>query len=122
MPAHHGTLILAQEPAKHYSPEQRAAVKHWAVWTGGMVLGAMLVIGIVLVVLDRQRRAIVRATERKRKKARAMADAWAESGKRMDPDAIGSRDDTVDIDPEDFGPHDVDGEGERDPHGEGPHG
>lgn len=113
--------------AKHYSTEQRQAVKHWAVWTGGMVLGVMLAIGIALVVLDRHRRHVLRAAKRKRK-TRVLTDAWAESGKRLDPDLVGSRDDTVDIDPDELGPQDIggggggNGGGGHDPHGEGPHG
>ncbi len=115
-------FTLAQEPTKHYSPEQKQAVKHWAVWTGGLILGVMLVIGIVLVILDRHRRQVIKATEAKRRKTRQGKSAWVEAGKRIDPDAAGARDDTVDIDPGDIGPHDVDGENGRDPHGEGPHG
>ncbi len=122
MPGEHGAYILAQEPTKHYSPEQRAAVKHWAVWTGGMILGAMLVIGIVLVLLHRQRKAILRGGGKRRRRSRTTPDAWVESAKRLDVDAIRSRDDTVDIDPGEIGPQDVDGEDGRDPHGEGPHG
>ena len=115
-------FTLAQEPTKHYSPEQKQAVKHWAVWTGGLILGVMLVIGIVLVILDRHRRQVIKATAAKRRKTRHSKDAWVEAGKRINPDAAGARDDTVDIDPGDIGPHDVDGENGRDPHGEGPHG
>ena len=129
MPSGQIIFTLGQQPApsesaaapgtKHYTPEQRIAVKHWAVWTSGMVLGVMLVIGIVLVILDRQRRIVLRAAERKKKTR--VTDAWAESGKRLDPDTVGSRDETVDIDPDELGPHDIGGEG-HDPHGEGPHG
>ncbi len=131
MPSGQINLTLGQQPApsdsattpgtKHYTSEQRIAVKHWAVWTSGMVLGVMLVIGIVLVILDRQRRIVLRTAERK-KKTRIVTDAWAESGKRLDPDTVGSRDETVDIDPDELGPHDIGGGGDRDPHGEGPHG
>ncbi len=115
-------FTIAQEPTKHYSTEQKQAVKHWAVWTGGLILGVMLVIGIVLVILDRHRRQVIKATEARRRRTRHSKDAWVEAGKRIDPDAAGARDDTVDIDPGDIGPHDVDGEHGRDPHGEGPHG
>jgi hypothetical protein len=122
MPAEHRSFILAQEPSQHFAAKRWAAVEHLAVWTAGLILGAILVTGIVLVILHRQRQAILRATAKKQRKSRTNPDPWTESGKRLDPDAIGSRDDTVDIDPGEIGPQDVDGNDERDPHGEGPHG
>lgn len=112
---------IAQEPTTPLTPKQKAAVKG-TIWVGGTILGVMFVIGIVLVILDRQRKHLLRSTEAKRKKTRLGKDAWAEAGRRVDPNAAGAKDDTVDIDPGDIGPHDVDGKDERDPHGQGPHG
>jgi hypothetical protein len=121
MPSGLHTLTLAQESEKHYTLEQRKAVKEWAALTGLLILFALLVVGAVLVVLSRQRRALLRPIgEGKRKKVKAAPDAWSESAKRIDPGSIGSEDDTVDIDPDELGPGDV-GHG-PDPHGEGPHG
>jgi hypothetical protein len=117
------TFTLAQESApKHYSVEQREAVKHWAAWTAFLILGVMVIGAALVILIRRHRRLALRPVgERKRKKPKTRTDAWAESAKRLDPAEIGSPDDTVDIDPDELGPGDVDeGEGggeDADPHG-----
>lgn len=121
-------FILAQsdQPSKVYSPAQKGAVKEWAFLTGGMILLGMLVVASIMIILGRHKRAAlqpVAATARKRK-SKSRPDPWVESAKRLDPNAAGSLDDTVDIDPDELGPHDVDeggpDSGGTDPHGEPP--
>lgn len=117
------TLAQSDQPAKVYSPTQKVAVYEWVFLTAGMILLGMLVVASIMIILGRHKRAALRpvaATARKRK-SKTQPDPWAESAKRLDPDAAGSLDDTVDIDPDELGPHDVD-EGGPDSDGTDPHG
>lgn len=104
---------LAFEP----TPAQREAVKSWAGLTGLLILGALLVLLAALVVMQRYRRSVLQRKKRQ-VDARARADAWVEAARRIGPDEEprdGSRDETVDIDPDEIGPSDVDGPEDDDP-------
>lgn len=108
------TYTIAQDPApgseKHYTPVQRAALRDWAAWTGLLILGIMLFGAFVLIILGRERRQILRPlSTRNRKPRQPRPDGWSEAGKRLDIRELGTADDdTVDMDPDELGPGDVD--------------
>lgn len=113
--------VIAQQPAPPaFTPAQRTALGHWAALTGGVLLLSLVLLGVVLVLLSRQRRFMMARSSRRRK-GKARTDAWAESARRVRVrGASGPDDDTVDIDPDDLSPDDVDGpRGGDDP--KGPH-
>jgi len=107
--------LLAMQPpptpaAHEYTAKQREAVKEWATLTFGLTIAAIVALGIVLVIWHRQRAVLFRGGKRK-KKASGRTSAWSEAGKRLPPPppSDGSRDDTVDIDPDELGPQDIGG-------------
>lgn len=102
-------LAVPGTPVPKPSPAQREAVKGWAMLTSGMVLGVLLLALVALIVIGRQRRAMLMPIVGKRKKHRTRIDPWAESGKRLPTPDDGSRDDTVDIHPDELGPDDQSG-------------
>lgn len=119
------TFTIAQDPApgKPYTPQQREALRDWAAWTGLLILSIMLFVGFVLIMLGRERRQILlplSSRGRKPKKA-PRPDGWGEAGKRLDIRELGSADDdTVDIDPDELGPGDVEEGPDKPPFKGGP--
>lgn len=116
MPGREVAFIAAVPPAPGErgfvpTPAQREAVKTWALLTGGLVLGVLVLSLAILIIIQRQRRAVMKPIVAKRKKPRTRMDPWAESGKRLPTPDDGSRDDTVDIHPDELGPDDIDGKG-----------
>lgn len=99
------------------TPQQREAVRQGASLTIVAILAIMIIGAFALVLLARYRRAAFeRGGGDKKKRAAARTDAWHESAKRVRiadaGDGGGSDDDTVDIDPGDLSPDDVnDGDG-----------
>jgi hypothetical protein len=125
---------VADTGTRAVTPAQKKVALRSAASLTVIAITVIFIVGAVaLVILNRHKRRVLGdKTLRKRRKAKRGPDAWVESGKRIDPSAIGSPDDTVDIDPEELGPGDV-GRPERprgggpkrpftpyDPHGEGP--
>ncbi len=105
--AENGATALGSTLAFEPTPVQRDAVKSWAGLTGLVILGGLFLLLAALVVMRRYRQSILRKRKRVAD-ARARADAWVEAARRIEtPD--GSRDETVDIDPDELGPRDVDG-------------
>jgi hypothetical protein len=112
----------APHSGRHYTAIQRAAVKDWAAWTGLLILAIMLFLGFVLIILGRERRIILGpVSARAQKKKPKRQSGWVESGRRLDVRELGTADDdTVDIDPDELGPGDVDEGPESNPRGHGP--
>ncbi len=95
--------------------EQREALKSWAALTGGLIIAALLIVLIALLLFRRHARAVIPPAARSRRKTKTRIDPWAESGKRLPTPSDGSRDETVDIHPDELGPDDVDGRGGQHP-------
>lgn len=120
--------VAQTAPAKPApTPQQREAVRQGASLTVAALLVILTIGAFALVLLARHRRT---ALERRDRKTRvgAHTGAWHESAKRLriagdgddDGGGGGADDDTVDIDPGDLSPDDVDdGDGPTDRDGKG---
>jgi hypothetical protein len=116
---------IATQPGPHHPPTavERHALRSAASLTLIACTIILLIGAAALILISRHRRRVMAdPTLRRRKKRKPLPDPWSESGKRLDPNAAGARDDTVDIDPEELGPGDVRGDGPDrfDPHGDRP--
>lgn len=97
-------------PVSAPNARQREAVRQGAALTVIALLAILILGAFALVVLARYRRSMLEGGNRaRRKKVAAPRDPWAESAKRMTARSP-SDDDTVDIDPDDLSPGDVDGD------------
>src|ERR1043166_9433638 len=108
MPGASAIYVLAQDaprPPAHSSKE-REKVRDAAGLTVIAVLLIMLLGGGALIMLARHRRRVYGSGSRRRGKDAKPTDAWSESAKRTEIPPDGSRDDTVDIDPDELGPQD----------------
>lgn len=89
------------------------------------VLLTLLAASVMVIRIQRRRRSQARvAAAAEREATKYRADAWTEAGRRIQVEPrreVGSDDDTVDMDPGDLGPEDIDLDDDEPPYnGRGP--